>query len=150
MPVRDAEPGDVAQICAMIEEHARYEGNDALSLDRAEMRRHLFGPNPRAWVLIAELAGGGSTAGFAFCCWNFSTWEGRPGIWLDDLFVRPDFRRHGLGRQLLMTIRGRTDGRVEWEMQDGNARAEAFYAELGAEPVPDWTRYRWKPGGRRA
>ncbi len=142
MPVRDAVESDIDEICAMIEEHARYEGNDDLVLDRAEMRRYLFGPDPKAWVLIAEVDG--ETAGMAFCTWSFSTWEAKPGIWLDDLFIRPAYRRSGLGRQLLYELRARTDGRVEWEMQEGNEKAAAFYAELGAEPVPGWVRYRWR------
>ncbi|SFP44969.1 Ribosomal protein S18 acetylase RimI [Amycolatopsis arida] len=146
MPVRDAEVGDVEEICALIEEHARYEGNDELVLDRGEMKRHLFGPDPKAWVLIAEPPGEpGEVAGFAFCCWNFSTWEAKPGIWLDDIFVRPRYRRHGLGRELLDELRRRTPGRVEWDMQVGNEKAAAFYADLGAEQVPGWVRYRWRP-----
>ncbi|GAB3498357.1 GNAT family N-acetyltransferase [Amycolatopsis cihanbeyliensis] len=147
MPVRDAEPGDVDEICALIEEHARYEGNDELVLDRAEMKGHLFGADPKAWVLISEPPDApGTVAGMAFCCWNFSTWEARPGIWLDDIFVRPAYRRHGLGRELLAELRARTSGRVEWDMQADNRKAAAFYAELGALPVPGWVRYRWRPG----
>ncbi|MFF5991898.1 GNAT family N-acetyltransferase [Prauserella flavalba] len=143
MPVRDAEAADIEEICALIEEHARYEGNEDLVLDREDMARHLFGPEPKAWVLMAE--SGGEVAGMAFCSWNFSTWEARPGIWLDDIFVRPAFRRLGLGRELLNELRKRTSGRVEWDMQEGNERAAAFYADLGAEPVPGWIRYRWRP-----
>ncbi|HET6500107.1 MAG TPA: GNAT family N-acetyltransferase [Amycolatopsis sp.] len=145
MPVRDAEPADAEAICTLIEEHARYEGNHTVALDRAELTKHLFGPDPKAWVLIAEPPGTALVAGFAFCSWNFSTWEGRPGIWLDDLFVRAEHRGHGLGRELLDALRARTDGRVEWEMRAGNAGAEAFYRRLGAEPVPGWIRYRWSP-----
>ena len=143
MAVRDAEPGDTEQICAMIEEHARYEGNDQLSLDRAEMHGHLFGPDPTAWVLLAEVDG--HAAGFALCCWNFSTWQAQPGIWMDDLFIRPDYRRHGLARELMTALRARTSGRIEWEMSEGNAKAEAFYQALGAEPVHGWVQYRWQP-----
>ncbi|MGW9309677.1 N-acetyltransferase family protein [Saccharomonospora azurea] len=142
MPIRDAVKGDIDDICSMIEEHARYEGNDELHLDREEMTHHLFGPEPKAWVLIAEVDG--EAAGLAFCSWNFSTWEAKPGIWLDDLFVRPEHRRSGLGRQLLLELKARTDGRVEWDMQEGNEKAAAFYADLGAEPVPGWVRYRWR------
>jgi len=80
MPVRDAEPADAEEICALIEEHARYEGNHELVLDRAEMTKHLFGPDPKAWVLIAEPPEVSAVAGFAFFSWNFSTWEARPGI----------------------------------------------------------------------
>lgn len=144
MPVRDADVTDAEEICALIEEHARYEGNDTLVLDRGEMTKHLFGPEPKAWVLIAEPPDQpGTVAGLAFCSWNFSTWAAQPGIWLDDLFIRPEYRRHGLGGELLAALRSRTTGRVEWEMQDGNEKAAAFYARLGAEAVPGWIRYRW-------
>jgi GNAT superfamily N-acetyltransferase len=146
MPVRDAEVSDADEICALIEEHARYEGNDSLTLDRLEMTKQLFGPDPKAWVLIAEPPDApGTVAGLAFCSWSFSTWEARPGIWLDDLFIRPDYRRHGLGGELLAALRARTSGRVEWEMQEGNDKAAAFYRQLGAEPVAGWVRYRWSP-----
>ncbi|WP_236796632.1 GNAT family N-acetyltransferase [Amycolatopsis sp. GM8] len=144
MPVRDAEVADAEEICALIEEHARYEGNDSLVLDRAEMTKHLFGPEPKAWVLIAESPGRpGVVAGFAFCSWNFSTWSGQPGIWLDDLFIRPEHRRYGLGGELLEALRARTSGRVEWEMQEGNEKAAAFYKQLGAVSVSGWIKYRW-------
>lgn len=144
MPVRDAGPEDVEEICALIEEHAVYEGNDDLKLDRAEMARHLFGDDPKAWVVLAHPDGEPQTvAGFAFCSWNFSTWSAQPGIWMDDLFVRPEFRRGGLARELLTDLKSRTDGRVEWEMQADNAKGKAFYAQLGAVPVPGWVRYRW-------
>ena len=144
MPVRDAEPQDVEEICALIEEHAAYEGKHDLKLDRAEMARHLFGAEPKAWVvLVHPVCEPQTVAGFAFCSWNFSTWEGRPGIWMDDLFVRPQFRRLGMAGELLNALKSRTEGRVEWEMQDDNAKGKAFYAQLGAVPVPGWTRYRW-------
>jgi len=84
-----------------------------------------------------------TVAGFAFCCWNFSTWQGKPGIWMDDLYVRPQFRRLGLATELLHDLKSRTDGRVEWEMQVDNDKGKAFYARLGAQPVPGWIRYRW-------
>ncbi|HWD04130.1 MAG TPA: GNAT family N-acetyltransferase [Amycolatopsis sp.] len=146
MPVRDAGFEDAEEICALIEEHAVYEDKHDLKLDRAEMSGHLFGPDPKAWVLIATPPGSPEVvAGFAFCSWNFSTWEGRPGIWLDDLYIRPEHRRHGLGGELLAALRARTSGRVEWEMRVGNEKAEAFYAQLGAEPAPGWIRYRWRP-----
>jgi len=146
MPVRDAVASDVDEICSMIEEHAVYEGKDDLKLDREEMARHLFGDAPKAWVLLAEPPDApGEVAGFAFCNWNFSTWEARPGIWLDDIFVRPQYRRHGLGRQLLAELRARTGGRVEWEMQADNEKAAAFYAGLGAKTIDGWIQYRWLP-----
>lgn len=143
MPIRDATKRDLEEICTLIEEHARHEGNDRLVLDRAAMCEHLFGTHPVAWVLIAEAAQ--RIGGFALCTWSFSTWQATPGIWLDDLFVRPEFRRHGLGRAMLYELRSRTNGRVEWEMQGGNDQAEAFYQRLGAHPVHGWVQYRWLP-----
>lgn len=143
MPIRDARPADTEQICALIEEHARYEGNDTLVHDRAEMHGHLFGTDPKAWVLLAEVDG--VVAGFALCWWTFSSWEGKPGIWMDDLFIRPAYRRHGLGRAMMLQLRARSSGRIEWEMKGGNEKAESFYRELGAERVSGWVQYRWKP-----
>lgn len=142
MPVRDAIATDIEEICSLIEEHARYEGNEELRLDRADMARHLFGPDPKAWVLVAETDG--EVAGMALCSWILSTWEARPGIWLDDIYLRPRFRRKGLGRELLAELRARTEGRIEWDVRDDNHSALAFYTQLGAEPVPGWVRYRWR------
>jgi GNAT superfamily N-acetyltransferase len=80
----------------------------------------------------------------ALWCWSFSTFLGRPGIWLEDLFVRPERRGHGLGRALLEALFERAgDGRVEWAVLDWNAPSIAFYESLGARPVAGWTRYRW-------
>ncbi|MPY82157.1 MAG: GNAT family N-acetyltransferase [Actinophytocola sp.] len=145
MPVRDATRADVDEICALIEEHAAYEDNHDLRLDRAGMAEHLFGPDPKAWVLLAHPDGEPDTvAGFAFCWPTLSTWEGKPGIWLDDLFIRPAYRRRGFAAELMTALRGRTDGRVEWEMREGNDNATAFYAQLGAVPVTGWVQYRWQ------
>lgn len=141
MTVRDARSDDLETICALIEEHARHEGNDELRLDRADMAQHLFGPDPKAWVLVAEADA--ATAGMALFSWIFSSWDAHPGIWLDDIYVRPHFRRYGLGRELLTELRNRTRGRIEWDVQEGNAAAAAFYARLGAYPVSGWVRYRW-------
>lgn len=148
MPVRDATPDDVEDICLLIEEHARYEGKDDLALDRGDMAKHLFGPEPKAWVVIAEAELGSGervTAGMALCAWTFPSWDAKPGVFLDDLFVKPEFRRYGLGREVMAELGRRTGGRVEWDMQVGNAKAEAFYASLGGKPVEGWVKYRWVP-----
>lgn len=76
---------------------------------------------------------------------TFSTWLGTSGIWLEDLFVRPEHRRHGYGLALLERLRTMTEGRVEWTVLDWNAPSIEFYRSLGAEPVEGWTRYRWLP-----
>ncbi|MBP2477826.1 GNAT superfamily N-acetyltransferase [Crossiella equi] len=144
MPVRDATPADLDDICDLIQEHAAYEGHPGLLLDRQDMREHLFGPHPWARVLIATPPEAPTlTAGFALWHNTFSTWAAQPGIWLDDLFIRAEHRKHGLGRELLAVLRTRTTGRVEWEVQQGNTSAEGFYRSLGAHPVNGWTRYRW-------
>jgi GNAT superfamily N-acetyltransferase len=77
---------------------------------------------------------------------TFSTFLGVPGIWLEDLFVRPAFRGRGLGRALLEDLFERSPGRVEWAVLDWNEPSIAFYRSLGAEPVDGWTRYRWARG----
>lgn len=146
MPVRDAGKQDVDEICSLIEEHAAYEGKDDLELDRAAMAGYLFGEHPKAWVVLAYPEGEPVTiAGFAYCWWTLSSWEAKPGVWMDDLYIRPAYRRLGLAAELMRELRSRTDGRVEWEMQAGNEKATSFYAQLGAVPVTDWVQYRWLP-----
>ncbi|HSS11996.1 MAG TPA: GNAT family N-acetyltransferase, partial [Acidimicrobiales bacterium] len=95
-------------------------------------------------VTMAETATtGGVVAGFALWYATFSTFLGVPGIWLEDLFIRPPFRGKGLGRELIADLQDRTDGRLEWAVLDWNEPAIAFYQSLGAAPVAGWTRYRW-------
>jgi GNAT superfamily N-acetyltransferase len=146
VPIRDATPADLDEICALIVELAEYErAADEVAFDRDEVERHLFGPEPAAHVLIAE-DDAGTVVGMAMWFRTFSTWVGRPGIWLEDLFVRPEHRGGGHGRALLEAVMARTDGRVEWAVLDWNEPAIGFYESLGAHPVDGWTRYRWLPG----
>ncbi len=143
--IRDAIASDLDEICTMIVELAAFEqAPDEVGFSRDEVGRHLFGPEPAAHVLMAE-SDAGDVAGMALWFTTFSTWVGRPGIWLEDLFVRPEYRQHGLGRALLEAVRARTDGRVEWAVLDWNQSAIDFYDSLGARPVDGWTRYRWEP-----
>jgi GNAT superfamily N-acetyltransferase len=145
--IRDARPDDLDEICALIVELAIYEeAPDEVAFERDEVGRHLFGDDPAARVLIAE-TDDGQVAGMALWFRTFSTWVGRPGIWLEDLFVRPEHRGHGYGRALLEAVRASTDGRVEWTVLDWNRSAIDFYQALGAAPVDGWTRYRWEPRG---
>jgi GNAT superfamily N-acetyltransferase len=138
-------PEDLDEICALIIELAEYEqAADEVAFDRDEVARHVFGPDAVARALIAE-DDEGACVGMALWYRTFSTWVGRPGIWLEDLFVRPDHRGTGLGRALLDAVRARTDGRVEWAVLDWNRSAIDFYESLGARPVDGWTRYRWEP-----
>jgi GNAT superfamily N-acetyltransferase len=154
--VRDATIDDLDDICALITELAAYERlADEVTFEREVVASHLFGPLPVARVTIAdadqpfEPTRHPGAAGFALWYPTFSTFLGRPGIWLEDLYIRPEYRGQGLGRELLDHLRGLTDGRLEWAVLDWNEPAIAFYRQLGAEPVAGWTRYCWLPGVRR-
>lgn len=108
------------------------------------LRRNLFGPRPYAEVVIAESAEG--AAGFALFFHSFSTFLGQPGIYLEDLFVKPEFRSHGVGKKLLTHLAAlaveRGCGRLEWSVLNWNERAIRFYESLGAKPQSEWTVYR--------
>ncbi len=152
MPVRPATPDDLGEICALICELADYENmTDEVVFDQAQMARYLFGPSPAASVLIAEDSRTAEVAGFALYFPTFSTFLGRPGLWLEDLFVRPEHRNRGHGRALLKGLRTMTEGRVEWAVLDWNTPSIEFHKSLGAEAVEGWTRYRWtgQPTGDR-
>lgn len=145
LQIRPALPGDVELLLAMIRELADYEqlSSEAVA-DPEVVRSHLFGPTPRAQALVAEWAG--APAGFALYFHSFSTFLGRPGLYLEDLFVRPAYRRRGVARSLLGRLARiaveRDCGRMEWSVLDWNAPAIAFYRQLGARPMEGWTVYR--------
>ena len=143
--VRSASTEDVPLIPSFINELAEYERLSHEVVATEEMlREHLFGERPVAEVLIAEH--GGEAAGFALFFHNFSTFLGKPGIYLEDLYVRPEFRRAGIGRALLVHLanvaRERGCGRLEWSVLDWNEAAIGFYRGIGASPVSGWTVYR--------
>lgn len=143
MPIRPATEDDVEHIGALIRELADYEQlADEVAWDLDQLRETLFGPDAVPRVLIAETDQGG-VAGMALWFPTYSTFLGRPGIWLEDLFVRPQHRGAGHGKALLQELRTMTDGRVEWAVLDWNQSAIDFYRSLGAHPVEGWTRYRW-------
>ena len=143
MPVRPARPDDLDEICKLIDELAAYEQlEDEVVYDREQMQRHLFGPIPSAHVLVA-VTEAGEVAGMALWYRTFSTFLGSDGIWLEDLFVRPQYGSRGYGVALLTELRELTRGRVEWAVLDWNIPAIEFYRTLGASPVEGWTRYRW-------
>ena len=147
MTIRDATPDDLEETLALVRELAEYEREpDAVVFERDEFARHLFGADAVARALVAVDDDGG-VAGMALYYRTFSTWLGRDGIWLEDLFVREPYRRHGYGRALIEGLRARTSGRVEWAVLDWNAPAHSFYRRLGAEPVDGWTIWRWPPLG---
>jgi len=147
MSLRPATPDDLDEIIALIRELAEYEREpDQETLDREELASHLFpspGRSAAASVVMAVDDATGDIAGFALYHGTFSTWLGKPGIWLEDLFVRPAHRKRGHGLALLQHLRTLTDGRVEWAVLDWNTPSIEFYEALGARPVPGWTRYRW-------
>lgn len=145
MSLRPATEGDLDAIIALIRGLAEYEREpDAVTLDREELRRHLFGERPYAEVILAEDES--STIGFALYFHNFSTWMGKPGIWLEDLFVMPEYRGRGHGKALLVELARiaveRGCGRFEWSVLDWNEPSIAFYKSLGAIPMDEWTNYR--------
>ena len=140
--VRDAVPDDLDLIVQFIRALADYERlGSEVRLDRDLLRAHLFGPRPMAEVVIAEIDD--DAAGFALFFHNFSTFEGAPGLYLEDLFVRPEMRGSGVGRALLAHLARlaveRGCARLEWSVLDWNAPAIAFYRSLGARGMDEWT-----------
>lgn len=145
MKIRTATEQDLDTIELLIRSLADYERLGAqVVLDRETLRRHLFGARPYAEVLIVEE--GHEAAGFALFFHNFSTFLGRPGIYLEDLFVLPGQRGRGYGKALLSRLAElaveRECGRVEWAVLDWNKPAIGFYESLGARPNSEWTVYR--------
>jgi len=143
--VRAAEPRDVAAIHSLIGELADYEKLRHQFIGSAvDLERHLFGPRPCAWALVAEVDG--VVRGFALSFRSYSTFLCRPGIYLEDLYVQPAWRRHGIGRALLAALAQQAVeegcGRLEWAVLDWNAPSIAFYRQLGAQPMDEWTTFR--------
>jgi len=139
--IRPAVPADVPAIHALIGALADYEKLAPVFVATpADIADALFGPRPAAEVLIASK--NGEAAGFALFFHNFSTFLGRRGLWLEDLFVQPAFRRQGCAKALLKALAelavARGCGRFEWAVLDWNASAIAFYESLGAKVLPDW------------
>ena len=140
-----AEPEDVPVILSLIQELAEYErAPDDVVTNEEGLRQVLFGEHRSAEVLIARE--GVEPVGFAVYFFNFSTWLGRPGLYLEDLFVRPALRGKGYGRALLVELakiaEARGCGRMEWAVLDWNEPAIEFYKKLGAEPMNEWTVFR--------
>lgn len=140
-----ATPEDVPVILALIRELAEFEKLlDQVAATETAIHDSLFGPQPRAEVLLARL--GAEVAGFALFFHNYSTFLGKPGLYLEDLFVRPSFRQMGCGQLLLEQLAAvamqRGCGRMEWSVLNWNQRAIDFYRKLGAVPMNEWTIYR--------
>ena len=145
LSIRAATPADISLIGQFIRDLAEYEKlAHEVRFDEAVMAQKLFGPRPFAEGLIGEIDG--TPQGFALFFHNFSTFEGRPGIYLEDLFVRPDARGSGLGKALLGKLAAlaveRDCARLEWSVLDWNTPAIDFYKALGARPMDEWTVYR--------
>jgi GNAT superfamily N-acetyltransferase len=140
--IRTATRADVPLILALIRELAEYERllHEAVA-EEAGLAEQLFGPTPRAEVLIAEVDD--AAVGFALFFHTFSTFLGKPGLYLEDLFVRPAFRGLGVGKRLMTRLARlaveRDCGRFEWSVLDWNAPAIAFYRSLGAVGMEEWT-----------
>ncbi len=142
LSIREAVAADIGTIHDFILALADYERlRHEVRADRASLEKYLFGPRPMAEVLIAEAEG--APIGFALFFHNFSTFEGKPGLYLEDLFVIPQARGSGAGKALLRRLAqialARDCARLEWWVLDWNAPSIAFYRSIGAKPMDEWT-----------
>lgn len=142
LSIRPATPADLPLIAQFIRDLAAYEKlSHEVRFDETKLADNLFGPRPYAEVVIGELDG--TPQGFALFFHNFSTFEGRPGIYLEDLFVRPEARGSGLGKALLAHLAKlcvtRDCARLEWWVLDWNEPSIGFYKSLGAKMMDEWT-----------
>lgn len=145
LSIRPATATDLPLIAQFIRDLAEYEKlAHEVRFDEAVLGDRLFGARPYAEVLIGEIDG--VAQGFALFFHNFSTFEGKPGIYLEDLFVRPEARGSGLGKALLKALAAlaveRDCARLEWWVLDWNEPAIQFYKKLGAKPMDEWTTFR--------
>lgn len=145
LEIREANESDVAQIQKFIRDLANYEKLEHLVVaTEAQLRETLFGSSPYAEVIIAEEDG--TPAGFALFFQNYSTFLAQPGIYLEDLFVKPEYRGRGYGKALLARLaqiaRERKCGRIEWAVLDWNEPSIAFYKSLGARRMDEWHTFR--------
>lgn len=141
LKLRQVEPADVTVLFELIKELAEYEKlSHAVTGNAALLKEHLFGSHPCVEAILAEY--GEEVVGFALFFPNYSTFLTLPGIYLEDLFVKPSYRRKGIGRAILTYLAKlaveRGCGRLEWSVLDWNEDAIAFYQRLGALVLPDW------------
>ena len=139
--IRPATPDDIPVILAFIRELAVYERAPEQAVAKPEdLLRDGWGKEPKFRVVIAEWQG--APAGFALFFYNYSTWQGRPGLYLEDLFVRPPFRGKGIGKALLLHLADiavrENCGRFQWQVLDWNTPAIDFYKSLGAVVMEEW------------
>jgi GNAT superfamily N-acetyltransferase len=140
-----ATPSDIPLMLEFIHELAEYEHEpDSVEITLGQLHQALFGSRPAVEAVIARI--GVEGAGWALWFQNYSTWTGKPGIWLEDLYVRPQHRNQGVGKALLAYLARlcveRGYGRFEWSVLDWNTPSIAFYESLGAKPMSEWTTYR--------
>lgn len=143
--IRETTSKDIPLIFTLIRELADYEKlSHSVTADEDMLEKSLFGKTKYAYVVIAEYEG--EAAGQALFFYNFSTFKGKPGIYLEDLYVRPEFRNKGIGKALLNYLIGlareQDCGRVEWVVLDWNESAINFYKSIGAKPMNDWIVFR--------
>ena len=141
LTIRPATSDDIPTILDFIRALAEYEREpQAAVATAADLLRDGFGPSPKYWCVIAEW--NGQPAGFAFYFYNYSTWQGRPGLYLEDLFVHPEFRGKGIGKALLLHLANiavaENCGRFQWQVLDWNKPAIDFYESLGAKVMKEW------------
>jgi GNAT superfamily N-acetyltransferase len=139
--IRFAQPEDCDAIFALIQGLAEYEKlTHAVTGDALTLKEHLFGLNKYAEVILAEY--NGKPAGYALFFPNYSTFLTKPGIYLEDIFVLPEYRRQGIGKALLTRVAQIADerhcGRLEWSVLDWNEPAQAFYRRMGADILDEW------------
>lgn len=143
--IRQAEPEDINTIIILIKELAEYEKlSDEVIITHSDLEKALFSSDSFIKVLISEY--NHIPVGYALFFPNFSTFKGKPGIYLEDLFVMPEFRGKGIGRKMLEEIisiaKKQECGRVEWSVLDWNSAAIEFYKARGAKPLKEWTIFR--------
>jgi GNAT superfamily N-acetyltransferase len=143
--IRPVRPGDEAELTAMIHELAEFErASDECTVTESQLREALFGASPTVYGHLVEVDGQAAAGALWFL--NFSTWDGVNGIYLEDLFVRPQFRRRGLARALLATLARecvqRGYSRLTWAVLNWNVNAIALYDGVGGKPQKEWTTYR--------
>jgi GNAT superfamily N-acetyltransferase len=143
--IRPATPSDIPQILALIQALADYEREpQAAVATHADILRDGFGPTLRFHCLMADW--NGESVGFALYFYNYSTWRGHAGIYVEDLFVRPEYRAKGIGKALLSAVAAiaHAEGcpRLEWAVLNWNQLAIDFYNSIGAQPMSEWTTMR--------
>ena len=140
--IKDATPEDIPVVLSFIRELAQYErSEDRVVVTEETLRANLFGSNPYAHAVIAYT--GEDAVAFAIYFFSYSSFLGRPNLYLEDIFVRPAFRGSGIGKELFVFLSHRAIehdcGRMEWSVLNWNEPSIAFYEKLGAKPVRDWT-----------